>query len=199
MPLRPLALLASLVLLSACADPVDTADTETPPVVEPDTTATPMSMSDGSDEAAAVLDPTEGNTATGRVTFTRVDDGVLVSAEFSGLAAGSHGFHVHETGDCSAPDASSAGGHYNPDGSPHGAPTDAPAERHAGDLGNLDVDTEGNARYEHTDRVLQLRGPESIIGRAVILHSGADDFTSQPSGDAGNRLACGVIEALAAR
>ncbi len=197
MPLRPLVLLA--LLLAACTDrpePAD-ADLDTPPPLELDTTATPMSMPDGIGEVAAVavLTPTEGNSVRGRVTFANVDGSVLVTADISGLTQGMHGFHVHETGDCSAPDASSAGGHYNPDASPHGAPTDASSERHVGDLGNLEAGSTGTVRYEHTDPVIQLSGPESVIGRAVIVHSGQDDYTSQPSGDAGSRLACGVIEA----
>ncbi|MEM1044473.1 MAG: superoxide dismutase family protein [Bacteroidota bacterium] len=199
MPLRSLALVAPLLLLTACADqPAQEPDTDDPPAaVEADTVQTPMSVPDGmsATEAVAVLSPTEGNAAIGRVTFTAVDGGVQIAADVSGLGEGAHGMHIHENGDCSAPDASSAGGHFSPDGSPHGAPDDPAAERHAGDLGNLDAEG-GEARYERTDAVIQMSGTASIIGRSVIVHSGADDFTSQPSGDAGVRLACGVIEAV---
>ncbi len=145
-------------------------------------------------QAVAVLEPTQGNNATGQVTFKTQGEGVLVVADFEGLPAGKHGFHVHEKGDCSAPDASSAGGHYNPENTPHGAPDAPPSERHVGDLGNLEAGQDGTAHYERVDPLLSLSGPNSIIGKAVIVHAKADDFTSQPTGDAGPRLACGVIE-----
>ena len=91
----------------------------------------------------------------------------------------------------SDPDAASAGGHFNPDNKKHGAPTDE--ERHVGDLGNLEADENGVAHYERTDTVIAFFGPHSVIGRAIIVHAGEDDFTSQPTGNAGTRLACGVI------
>lgn len=201
MSFRSVLLVAPLFLFAACADrtdaPSDDADTLGTLMPEPDTAATPMSMSDGmsADAAVAVLRPTEGNAANGRVTFTSVEGGVRVVAEVSGLSEGPHGLHIHENGDCSAPDASSAGGHYAPDGSPHGAPNDPAGQRHAGDLGNIEASDDGTARYERIDTVIQMSGPASILGRGVIVHSGQDDYTSQPSGDAGDRLACGVIEA----
>jgi Cu-Zn family superoxide dismutase len=195
--------LVLLLPLAACADesaPVDADDdplSTVSPDAELDTASTPLSMRGVMEEvdASAELRPTEGNDVRGLVTFADAEDGVLVVAEVSGLAEGMHGFHIHETGDCSAPDATSAGGHYNPTGAPHGAP-DAPSdERHVGDLGNLEAGADGRARYERIDSVLPLSGPNSIIGKAVIVHAGQDDYTSQPTGDAGSRLACGVIEA----
>lgn len=198
MPLRTITL-ALLLPFAACTDQSappeggDTLSTLTPDTGL-DTTATPMSMR-GTGEAVATLDPTEGNDVSGQVTFSETEGGVLVVAEVTGLDEGMHGFHVHETGDCSAPDASSAGGHFNPTDAPHGAPDAAAAERHVGDLGNLEAGADGTARYERTDAVLTLSGPNSAIGKAVVVHAGQDDFSSQPSGDAGNRLACGVIEA----
>jgi superoxide dismutase, Cu-Zn family len=141
--------------------------------------------------AVAKLAPTKGNTARGEVTFTRGPDGVKVVGSFSGLTMGEHGFHIHEKGDCSAPDASSAGAHFNPTAKPH-ASREA-AERHVGDLGNLKADPYGLARVEFVDKTISLEGPNSIIGKAVILHEKADDFTTQPTGNAGGRLACGVI------
>jgi superoxide dismutase, Cu-Zn family len=141
--------------------------------------------------AVAVLHPTEGNTASGVVRFEAVEDGVKVSAVFSGLPGKRHGFHVHEYGDCSASDAESAGGHYNPFSQPHGCPdTEA---RHMGDLGNLEVDGEGKATYERVDRLLKLDGPHSIIGRSMMVHAEPDDCKTQPTGAAGDRLSCGVI------
>jgi Cu-Zn family superoxide dismutase len=146
-------------------------------------------------DAVATLSPTEGNDVRGRVTFAEIEDGVLVVAEVSGLSAGMHGFHIHENGDCSAPDASSAGGHYDPTGAPHGAPNDPASERHVGDLGNLEAGADGVARYERVDSVISLSGPNTIVGKAVIVHAGQDDYTTQPTGAAGGRLACGIIEA----
>ncbi len=141
----------------------------------------------------AELSPTEGNSVEGVVSFTSTDDGVLISAHITGLEPGKHGFHIHETGDCSAPDGSSAGGHYNPAGTPHGAPSSPPDQRHVGDLGNIEADASGMAHHESTDTVISLEGSQSVDGKAVIVHSGEDDLTSQPTGAAGSRLACGVI------
>ena len=142
-------------------------------------------------KAICVLHPTEGNDVSGTVTFTKTAEGIKVVADVKGLTPGKHGFHVHEFGDCSAPDGTSAGGHFNPEGTKHGAPTDI--ERHVGDLGNLEADADGNAHYERTDTFIALSRPHSIIGRAIIVHAGEDDLTSQPTGAAGARVACGVI------
>jgi len=142
-------------------------------------------------KAVATLSPTQGNTVSGVVTFTKTDGGVKIVADVAGLTPGQHGFHIHEFGDCSATDAASAGGHFNPTHRQHGGP-DAEM-RHAGDFGNLDADASGKAHYERVDKVIALDGPESIIGHAVIVHAKADDLKSQPSGNAGARVACGVI------
>ncbi|MFB0516257.1 MAG: superoxide dismutase family protein [Candidatus Neomarinimicrobiota bacterium] len=141
--------------------------------------------------AVAVLHPTEGCSAGGMVTFTRTDEGIRIVAHLHGLEPGPHGFHIHEYGDCSAPDGTSAGGHFNPTGAPHGGPADD--QRHLGDLGNVTADESGHASLEVVDAHLSLEGPHSILGRAVVLHTQADDLTSQPSGAAGARIACGVI------
>jgi Cu-Zn family superoxide dismutase len=143
------------------------------------------------EHAICVLYPTQGNQVHGTVTFEALEKGVRVVMDVQGLAPGKHGFHVHEFGDCSAPDAASAGGHFNPMQKPHGAPTDE--QRHAGDLGNLTADASGNAQLEWTDPVMTLRGPHSIIGHSVVLHAKEDDLKSQPSGESGARVACGVI------
>lgn len=142
--------------------------------------------------ATARLYPTEGNEVTGVVTFTETGEGVRVVANLQGLSPGPHGFHVHEYGDCSALDAESAGGHFNPTGMVHGAPTDT--VRHAGDLGNIEGMPDGTGHYEWVDPVIELRGENSIIGRAVVVHANPDDLSSQPAGNAGERLACGLIE-----
>ena len=147
----------------------------------------------GAAKATVKLTATANNTPRGEVTFTTEAGGVHVVGSFSGLVYGEHGFHIHEKGDCSAPDASSAGGHFNPGAKPHAA-RDA-AMRHAGDLGNLKADPYGLARVDFVDTMISLSGPDSIVGKAVIIHEKADDFTTQPTGNAGSRQACGVIEA----
>lgn len=141
-------------------------------------------------KAIAVLHSASGSKVVGTITFTKVGDKVQVVADITGLTPGKHGFHIHEFGDCSAADASSAGSHFNPMKKPHGAP-DA-AERHAGDLGNLEADSTGKAHLELKDSMLKLSGEDSILGRGVIVHEKADDW-SQPTGNAGGRLACGVV------
>lgn len=146
--------------------------------------------------AAAALKPASGSQVSGTVTFTEMPDGgVRVVADISGLTPGIHGFHIHEKGDCSAPDATSAGGHFNPDHVQHGAPT--AVSHHAGDLGNINADTSGHALLDSVIKGLTLTGPDSIVGRGLIVHSAADDLKSQPAGNAGPRVACGVIEAAA--
>lgn len=143
-------------------------------------------------KAIAVLHPTAGNKVGGTVTFTEVADGVQVNAELTGLTPGNHGFHVHEFGDCSAPDLSSAGGHFNPTNKPHAGP-DA-TERHVGDMGNVEADASGKAKLEYLDHHISLTNDQSsVIGRAVVVHAKADDLKSQPAGDSGARIACGVI------
>jgi superoxide dismutase, Cu-Zn family len=144
--------------------------------------------------AVAVLSPTEGNEVEGEIRFEQSNGEVTVSGRVINLTPGLHGFHVHEVGDCSAPDAESAGGHFNPFGTDHGAPGTPP--HHVGDLGNLEADESGVAEYQATLEFLTLRAGEqnSIIGRSVIVHEQADDLTSQPTGAAGGRLACGVVE-----
>ena len=143
-------------------------------------------------KAVAVLHPTGSNKVSGTITFTEVADGVQVQAEITGLASGNHGFHVHEFGDCSAPDASSAGGHFNPTGKPHAGP-DA-LERHVGDMGNVEADASGKAKLDYVDHQISLTNDQqSVIGRSVVVHAKADDLKSQPAGDSGARIGCGVI------
>ena len=142
-------------------------------------------------KAIAVLHPTAGNNVTGSVTFTQSGETVKVVADITGLTPGKHGFHIHEFGDCSSSDGSSAGGHFNPTHKQHGAP-DA-SDRHAGDLGNIEADASGKALLEWSDKVMKLSGADSIVGHAVIVHEKEDDLKTQPTGNAGGRLACGVI------
>ena len=142
-------------------------------------------------KAIAVLHPTQGNKVQGVVSFIKERDGVHVEASIQGLSPGLHGFHLHEYGDCSSPDANSAGGHFNPMNMPHGGATGE--KRHAGDFGNIPADASGNGKLTLVDSMLSLEGPNSIIGRGVVVHAQPDDFTTQPTGASGPRVACGVI------
>lgn len=142
--------------------------------------------------ATAKLEPTRGNATAGTVTFAERGGKVHVAAEVSGLAPGrEHGFHVHEKGDCSSGDGMSAGGHFNPDGKPHG-PQDAP--HHAGDMPSLKADANGRASATFVlEGVTVAPGPRSLAGRGLIVHKDPDDYRTQPTGNAGARLACAVI------
>ncbi len=142
--------------------------------------------------ATATLAPTAGNNVKGTVTFTQKSDKVTVDAKLSGLKPGAHGFHVHEKGDCSAPDGMSAGGHFNPTGKPHGDPN-AP-DHHAGDMPMLQSDASGNATLSIELGVITVgSGATDVVGKSVIVHADPDDFKTQPTGNSGARVACGVI------
>ncbi len=142
-------------------------------------------------KAICVLYPTKGNDVSGTVTFTQTDKGVRVVAELQGLTKGEHGIHIHECGDCSAADGTSAGGHFNPMNKKHGGPTDM--MRHMGDMGNIEADASGKAHLDYVDNTISLSGEYTIIGRSVIVHKNEDDMKTQPTGNAGARVACGVI------
>ena len=141
-------------------------------------------------KAEATMIPTKDSKVQGHITFTQVDGKVKVVAVITGLTPGKHGFHIHEYGTWSE-DGMSSGGHFNPTGAKHADVTDSP--RHVGDLGNITADENGKATLELEDAHLTFHGPTSIIGRGVVVHEKADDLTTQPSGDAGGRLAVGVI------
>ncbi|XP_068898315.1 superoxide dismutase [Cu-Zn] 5-like [Tenebrio molitor] len=135
------------------------------------------------------------DTIDGRVTFTKTDDGIKVEGSITGLPEGKHGFHIHEKGDV-GDDCTAAGAHFNPTNSDHGAPEDD--VRHVGDLGNIEANATKVAIVSIVDKVIALDGENSIIGRALVLHDGEDDLgkgegDSKTTGNAGNRLACGVI------
>lgn len=143
-------------------------------------------------ELVSILHPTVGNGVNGVVRFFETDEGIRVVAEVYDLAPNStHGFHIHEYGDCTAVDGKTAGGHFNPFDAEHGGPDSE--ERHVGDLGNITVDQNGFAQLDITDSMISFDGPASIIGRGIIVHEGEDDFETQPTGAAGSRLSCGVI------
>jgi Cu-Zn family superoxide dismutase len=153
-----------------------------------------QSISSDEPRATANLQPTKGNKAAGTADFRQVGSKVRVVANVSGLTPGrEHGFHVHEAGDCSSGDGMGAKGHFNPQGKPHGPPSSA--ERHAGDMPALRADASGNAKLDtELDIMTVAPGPASIVGRGLILHADPDDYKTQPTGNAGARLACAVIQ-----
>lgn len=170
-PLRSLTAALGLLALAACSTP-------TPP---------PKAVS-----ATAAVSPTQGQTVSGVVTFSEMGDHVAARVQLSGLAPNSeHGFHLHEKGDCSAPDGMSTGGHFNPTAKPHGPPQ---SEHHAGDMPALTADANGRV-----DTTFMLHGvaigsgPADIVGRGLIVHAKRDDYTTQPTGDSGARIGCGVV------
>jgi Cu-Zn family superoxide dismutase len=143
--------------------------------------------------ARVLLQPTQGYSATGDMQLSPIEGGVRLQGQVSGLKPGAqHGFHVHDKGDCSAPDASSAGGHFNPHSHDHGFHTSA--AHHAGDLPALQADAQGVAKLDVVMPGLSLSaGVDSIRGKALVVHRDPDDGRSQPAGNSGPRVACGVI------
>ena len=145
--------------------------------------------------AQANIGPASASLVSGHLTITAIDGGVRIEGELGGLGhGGTHAIHVHERGDCSAADASSAGGHFNPGGMPHGRAGDGP--HHLGDMDNLHANQEGVA---HVDiRLLGVTlgsgAANDILGRAIVVHANPDDYGSQPAGNAGSRVGCGVID-----
>ncbi len=145
--------------------------------------------------ATAELEPTAGNAVTGKVHFSQHEHGIVkVSGQVSGLKPNSeHGFHIHEKGDCSSPDGTSAGGHFNPATSAHGK--HGQTASHVGDLPSLRANANGLAIVQFESTQLALgKGDHDILGKGLIVHANPDDFQTQPTGNAGARLACGVIE-----
>ncbi|CAK8680273.1 unnamed protein product [Clavelina lepadiformis] len=148
-------------------------------------------------DAVCVL---KGEKGSGTINFTQAGDGepVKITGTLTNLSAGKHGFHIHEFGDHTN-GCTSTGGHFNPEKVDHGAPTDPPTKRHYGDLGNVMADESGKAEVNVTDNLVTLTGPNSVIGRAVVVHADEDDLgqggfsDSKTTGHAGGRLACGVI------
>ena len=143
--------------------------------------------------ASATLAPSTGQTANGTVTFAEKKGGAVeVTVHLTGVPPGLHGFHIHEKGDC-ANDGGAAGMHFNPNSAPHGAPSDV--SHHAGDFGNVEADASGNVNETRTLYGITVApGPTSVAGRAVILHANPDDLKTQPTGNAGGRIACGVVQ-----
>ena len=189
----------SAAAMSGCATGADATPAAVAPAavapaaVSPAAPVPATTVHTGPSHAICNVMSTHGNTAHGAVHFEDVAGGVHVTAVLEGLSpGGTHAIHVHEFGDCSAPDGMSTGGHYNPDGHPHAGP-DA-AMHHAGDFGNLIADATGRATLDFVTDNLTVAGEHNpVIGRAIIVHAKADDMATQPTGNAGARIACGVI------
>lgn len=183
-----IALLAACIALGATA----CASTSAPaPAAKP----RPVSTTSTASGAVANLAAASGSLVSGKLSLAPMGDGVHVRGEIGGFTPGSsHGFHIHEQGDCSAADASSAGGHFNPAANPHGKA--GSGAHHAGDIDNITADARGVAHVNAHVSGVTLGGnaANDIAGRAIVVHAVADDYTSQPSGNAGARIACGVIE-----
>ena len=181
------------VILAACSREQPegaprTPDSAAPTVAEKATPAEPVS------DAVAQVAPTQGNTVTGSLALTQSTAGVHITGAIQGLKPDAEfGFHVHEKGDCSAPDGSSAGGHFNPTQAQHGNPTGS--AHHAGDMVNIRSNAEGVAQVDTIATGTALHGDPTtdVMGKAIVVHESPDDYTTQPSGNSGKRVACGVI------
>ena len=147
--------------------------------------------------AEAVLEARSGSKVSGKVAFSMAGDKLRIDIKASGLTPGAHGFHVHDSGDCSAADASSAKGHFNPTSKAHGHHEGG--DRHAGDMPNLVADAAGNASFSGEIAMLSLgTDASSVLNRSVVIHADPDDYKSQPAGNSGKRIACGTIKAVSA-
>lgn len=190
-PLPRIAIATLAAALTACASTA-------PQTARPDAPAVSKHNASTATQAIANLASASGSLVSGRLALVPMGDGVHITGEIGGLQANSsHGFHIHEKGDCSAADASSAGGHFNPAAKPHGRA--GHSAHHAGDGDNLVADAQGVARVNaHFSGVsLGSASANDIAGRALIVHANADDYSSQPAGNAGARVACGVIRVTA--
>lgn len=198
-PALLLTLAAGLAVLTfACAPKADEHPAEhatEPAAAAPAEPAAPAAAA----TAVVKLQSVAGKNVNGSVVFTQEGDQVHVIADVAGVEPpGNHGFHLHQTGDCSAPDFTSAGGHFNPGNTPHACPGDD--IRHGGDFGSILIKPDGTGTLDITTDLLTVDdGPLGVLGKAVILHEGEDDCVTQPTGNAGARLACGVVEKAGAK
>jgi Cu-Zn family superoxide dismutase len=144
--------------------------------------------------AKTSIESRSGSKVTGKAVFTELPSGgTKVEVWIENATPGTHGLHLHEKGDCSAPDATSAGGHFNAAGNPHAGPADK--AHHNGDLGNIEIGADGKGHLEITSDMLTVKpGPNSVVGKSVVFHEKADDLKTQPTGNAGGRFGCGVIQ-----
>ncbi|WNG35323.1 superoxide dismutase family protein [Archangium violaceum] len=146
----------------------------------------------GGAQATSSLESRSGSSTTGTATFKEDGDQVTLTLEVSGATPGKHGAHIHQTGDCSAPDASSAGGHWNPTSHTHGP---ADPNHHLGDLGNIEIgqDGRGTLKLSKAEWKIGDGSANDVVGKAIIVHAGEDDLVTDPAGNSGGRVACGVI------
>lgn len=182
----------AFLLLAATLAGCASTGTSTTPAAASTPASTPPARS-----ATVNLAPASGSLVSGKLSATPMAGGVHFTGEIGGLVRNAtHAIHVHEKGDCSAADASSAGGHFNPTGQPHGRP-DAGAH-HAGDMPNITADANGVARVNLHVQGISLGGAATtdILGRALVVHAQPDDYATQPSGNSGARIACGVVTAV---
>ncbi len=145
--------------------------------------------------ATTTLSPKSGSSLTGTATFSQDGDQVTLTVQLENAAPGAHGIHLHEKGDCSSDDAKSAGGHWNPTEEPHGKMGESD-KAHSGDMGNIDVGSDGKGSLTFTTDRWSVGGDanKDVIGKALVVHAKPDDLNTQPSGDAGDRIGCGVVE-----
>lgn len=180
--------IALIVLLSACGTGSKQG--------EESTTETEQKEEEKKVTAKAAMEPASGSEVSGEATFTQENGAVVFELTVQNLTPGEHAVHLHEHGDCSAEDASSAGGHWNPTMKPHGKRGNGTAF-HKGDIANMSVGDDGKGTLRLSIDDWTIGGPDStnVVGKSVIIHANPDDFTSQPAGNAGARLSCGVIKA----
>ena len=187
-----LPLCATVALLAGCGERDKKADTADAPATT--STPAPADAPPPAAGATAQLTPTSGHTASGTLALAAEGDSVRLTGTLQGLPPNSEfGFHIHEKGDCSAPDASSAGGHFNPTNAQHGNPQGT--AHHAGDMLNAKSDASGAAQVDVVATGVSLENgqPNGVRGKAIVVHEKADDYASQPAGNSGARIACGVI------
>jgi superoxide dismutase, Cu-Zn family len=191
-----IALSVAAALLAGCGKREEAATPAADSAGTPAATATPAPADTPAPgvTATAQLAPTQGHNASGTLNIQSEGDALHISGRLAGLPPnGEFGFHIHEKGDCSAPDASSAGGHFNPASAQHGNPQGE--THHAGDMLNAKSDADGVAQVDAVTTAVSLTAgqPNDARGKAIVLHEKADDYTTQPSGNSGARIACGVI------
>lgn len=189
-------LFAAAICLFSCQNTTDNADNDDGMNMSTEIEATDQNTTENTAATIMVkLEPKSGSNLSGSATFTQANGEVTLKATINGLAEGEHAIHIHETGDCSSEDGTSAGGHWNPTNERHGKWGDSEGY-HKGDIGNFTVDANGVGMVEFsTDEwCIGCGDPQKDIdGKALIIHEGVDDFTSQPAGNAGTRVGCGVI------
>lgn len=194
--IRTLFLAAGVLGLAACATTTGETASTTSTAPTAQSTAGRMATASTVHNAKVNLSAASGSLVSGTLEVMAMGDGLHLTGEIGGLTPNStHAIHIHEKGDCSAADATSAGGHFNPHGNRHGRV--GHGAHHGGDMDNIVANAEGVARVDAHAQGVVLGGgaPNDALGKAVIVHGGADDYTSQPTGDAGNRVACGIIRA----